>query len=613
MRITELQIKNYRSIGDSAKLEIKKLFALIGKNNTGKSALIDAIQVFWGNKKVDERDFHKATKNPIEIELTIRDYCKLEVAKEYEDAEGNISISLKIDKADLKKPKYQINGEETRATIINKLLPELLVIPAIRDPQVETTAGAKSYLKELTSSLLDLKASQKHDLEEIKKLKAQDLDIDQINALLEDKTKSQIKAITDKTSNYFQDAVNDSTMSLEIDPHGDISKALSYITNILDPYLGKELAKINILSCGTGLQSLVILALLQAYADINTREDSIMLIEEPEVYLHPELQRKMFDAMRKIAQNTQVIYTTHSPIMISELWSDSVRLVKREKGETSIEPVDIGGVISELGIRYDDVLNPQLVVFVEGTSDVVFYEMIIKKLYPYCASDLDRIVKFISTTGYQNIHTFALMSILLSGNVKAKYFLFVDSDGEEGRERALKIHGNIIKEIPEAKEKFNVDEKIKVLSEYAIESTFLDYEQIVKLAPEVKEADFEYFKSFYIKKYSDARSKYLGEKSKENKKFMQSNYKPKLLFEDPRHNSILVKVKEAYENDKKFLETREIIVKAYNKQKKDGREPIHIMFEGLDGKALRQKSLLGDPIAFIDHAIKIAGIDKMNR
>jgi len=37
------------------------------------------------------------------------------------------------------------------------------------------------------------------------------------------------------------------------------------------------------------------------------------------------------------------------------------------------------------------------------------------------------------------------------------------------------------------------------------------------------------------------------------------------------------------------------------------------MFEGLDDNALKQKPLLKDPITFIDYAIKIAGIDKMEK
>lgn len=56
------------------------------------------------------------------------------------------------------------------------------------------------------------------------------------------------------------------------------------------------------------------------------QEEAILIIEEPEVYLHPEYQRRMFSAMRRIAENNQVIYTTHSPIMISDIWlTESVR------------------------------------------------------------------------------------------------------------------------------------------------------------------------------------------------------------------------------------------------------------------------------------------------
>ena len=53
MRIKKITIKNYRSIEQISNLEITKLYALIGKNNTGKSAIIDAMQAFWGNVEPD--------------------------------------------------------------------------------------------------------------------------------------------------------------------------------------------------------------------------------------------------------------------------------------------------------------------------------------------------------------------------------------------------------------------------------------------------------------------------------------------------------------------------------------------------------------------------------
>jgi len=70
MIIKTIQIKNYKSICDSGELKITKLFALIGKNNTGKSAIVDAIQVFWGTKgkELKPSDFHKGSS---EIEITV--------------------------------------------------------------------------------------------------------------------------------------------------------------------------------------------------------------------------------------------------------------------------------------------------------------------------------------------------------------------------------------------------------------------------------------------------------------------------------------------------------------------------------------------------------------
>ena len=66
----KLRVKNYKSFVDSGDIIIdKNLFALIGQNNAGKSAVLDAIQCVFpsGTKKIMPSDFHMGTSDDIEI------------------------------------------------------------------------------------------------------------------------------------------------------------------------------------------------------------------------------------------------------------------------------------------------------------------------------------------------------------------------------------------------------------------------------------------------------------------------------------------------------------------------------------------------------------------
>ena len=59
MIIREVEISNFRSIKHQVINNIDNILVLIGKNNSGKSALLQAINTFWGNYSIDEDDFYK--------------------------------------------------------------------------------------------------------------------------------------------------------------------------------------------------------------------------------------------------------------------------------------------------------------------------------------------------------------------------------------------------------------------------------------------------------------------------------------------------------------------------------------------------------------------------
>ena len=70
MHLTELRIRNYKSISDLLITDIENALILVGKNNTGKTAILDAIRVVTGSCAVEMDDFQEDYAN-IEISVCL--------------------------------------------------------------------------------------------------------------------------------------------------------------------------------------------------------------------------------------------------------------------------------------------------------------------------------------------------------------------------------------------------------------------------------------------------------------------------------------------------------------------------------------------------------------
>jgi predicted ATP-dependent endonuclease of OLD family len=98
---------------------------------------------------------------------------------------------------------------------------------------------------------------------------------------------------------------------------------------------------------GHGAQRSIVLALLQMYAEQLRQSGgaenrpTIFLVEEPEIYMHPEMCRRMRDTLLRIAQSGigQVICTTHSPVFLD--------LADRHDGIVIVKKVDGAPVIKQ--------------------------------------------------------------------------------------------------------------------------------------------------------------------------------------------------------------------------------------------------------------------------
>ncbi|OGY91377.1 MAG: hypothetical protein A3B30_02520 [Candidatus Komeilibacteria bacterium RIFCSPLOWO2_01_FULL_52_15] len=150
---------------------------------------------------------------------------------------------------------------------------------------------------------------------------------------------------------------------------------------------------------GGGFRRVLVMLLYALHPDY-----SIILIDEPEIHLHPGMIKKLLHIIHGGAMN-QLIVTTHSPLFITAEWLSQVyRVLKDEQGSTvyslAQQPVAIDRqrLVQELNADNLEMFFADKVLVVEGVSDRILMRGLIDRFYQ---GSLD--IKVIYTHGKSNI------------------------------------------------------------------------------------------------------------------------------------------------------------------------------------------------------------------
>ena len=147
---------------------------------------------------------------------------------------------------------------------------------------------------------------------------------------------------------------------------------------------------------GTGFKRLLMVAYFEYLAQKNTKQHQIFGIEEPETFLHPELQQDLLTSIIELADNSQFFITTHSPVFAGSTRDSNIIVVKKINEQSNYynyenENKILDLVIKELGIKPNYNLlndNYRKAVFVEGSGDVKFWEIAFEKINGNLPDDL---------------------------------------------------------------------------------------------------------------------------------------------------------------------------------------------------------------------------------
>ena len=127
-------------------------------------------------------------------------------------------------------------------------------------------------------------------------------------------------------------------------------------------------------SCGLGLSDLVVLLVLALDPQYET-----VLIEEPESHLHPDMQRKLLIYLSE-ETDKQYFFSTHSNVFVTNGLVDQVLLTHFE-GEVQVgEVTSRARALHDLGYSVADNLTADVIILVEGPSDVPVIEAFLTKM-----------------------------------------------------------------------------------------------------------------------------------------------------------------------------------------------------------------------------------------
>ena len=168
---------------------------------------------------------------------------------------------------------------------------------------------------------------------------------------------------------------------------------------------------------------------LRLLLDIEFQQPDLLLVEEPEIHLHPALETAIMKHLKKVSLDRQMFITTHSTNLLDTPDMDNIYLVSKTSA-TSVEHLGRAEaeerIPEELGIRLSSLFIHDCLIFVESEND----EKIIRTLASTLNVSLDHAnVGFIKMGGARTLSVFASSATLsLLAKRQVKMIFVIDRD-----------------------------------------------------------------------------------------------------------------------------------------------------------------------------------------
>ena len=369
MRLRELKIRNFRKIEDLVITFPRGLCVIVGENNAGKTAIIDALRLMllpsrdFDALRLNEDDFRTGTDYaPIEMSCTFSDpkdedevhfqECLVDIG----DGKFDIRLNARVEfnkttrRANVKMWGGETEGGNLPSNLYDRIAS--IYLQPLRDPESGLRPGRHSQVSRLIDCLTE---------------EAQHGEFEIIAKEANDKIR-ELKPV--------EDARNDINAQMIAIAGEQLAQKTELIFSDPTFYriiagLQPEIEGLPFALNGLGYNNLVFasatLGTLRQSSQFSFRS---ILVEEPEAHLHPQLQVLLLRHFVKVASaeegnQVQVIASSHSPILASQAPVDSIVSVHERGGKVS--------AVSVCSIDMDAELKKKLQRFLDATRGELFF------------------------------------------------------------------------------------------------------------------------------------------------------------------------------------------------------------------------------------------------
>ncbi len=414
MYLKHIRARNYRAFGDGTTApeldwELNPgLNILVGENDAGKTAIVDAIRqvlltTSYEPVRLFEQDFHidgKSRAQTLSIEATLCGLSPDQEASVLEwltlGADGNCSLILHLE------ARYHPPQATKRARVdtvvrtgaagtgpevgyaVRELVRATYLRP-LRDAEAELRPGRQSRLSQILSAHNSIVGQEVNDFD-----KASPKDVPErlvgLMAFAQHHLGEHevIKSVEkDINKNYLgQFAFSGEALQSRIRIAPDLS-----LTPILEKFELSLLPGTNIhpderCSRGLGYNNALFMA-TELVLLRDGEELALLLVEEPEAHLHPQLQERVMDLMkehsnkRQEEKRVQVIMTTHSPSLVSTARIEDMTLVCKAQtfplaiGKTKLKRTDYSFLRSFIDATKANLFFARGIMMVEGPAEAI--------------------------------------------------------------------------------------------------------------------------------------------------------------------------------------------------------------------------------------------------
>ena len=511
MRITELHIYHFKSIREIHLTEIENVLILVGQNSSGKTCILDAIRAVMGNYVIAPEDFNeKRQKIEIEAEIELDEeslkslHARKIVSgyKRYEKWLADFGNKLPSWKDGRLRFTFQaspdgdiryFDGVHKNNRYICQLLPEVFYLDSQRDiRQMQETIlmfQEDDLLKRMRTGccMFDSGKPCSHCFScmgLIERKRPDEMNAFEAEKLLEYKLyQMNLDGFSRRVNRIFRrNSGRQEEICYELQCHAN--QIFQVETTVYNPNREYGMA---VDQMGKGMRSIYILSLLEACMEEEGKLPGLIVVEDPEIFLHPRLQKISGEILFRLSKKSQVIFSTHSPNLLSHFNRRQIRQVVLDEEDYSVirEKTDISEILDDLGYTANDLLNVNFVFFVEGKQDKSRLPLLLEKYYSEICDEQGNLsrVAIITTNSCTNIKTYANLKYMNQVYIQDQFLMIRDGDGKDPEELTRSLckyyderRMEDVDRLPRVRPR-----NVLILKYYSFENYFLNPELMTKI------------------------------------------------------------------------------------------------------------------------------------